>query len=105
MPDPNTIVATALPVEAPLASVAREGVALVASARVVGADGKPAYRSTEFWLALAFKVICVAVMAWGMSRGSEDLVRLALECAGGSTVLYTVARTVAKRLPAPAAAP
>lgn len=99
MPDPTP---AALPAPAATPDVVRAVMAEIAAARAVGSDGKPAYRSTEFWLSVGFKAVCVAVMGYGVAKGNDDLVKLALECAGGNVVLYTFARTMAKRA-APAA--
>lgn len=108
MPDPilpPSGVPMTVPAEAPAVEMLRDGAAFARAATAVGADGKPAYKSTEFWMSAGFKALCVGVMAYAIARGNDELLKLALECAGGNVVLYTIARTVAKRLPAPAATP
>ncbi len=71
------------------------GTDLTAKVGVV-AETKPGFKSTEFWKSIAVHVVAVAIIAYGMHKGSDGLVQFGTILMGITQGTYNLSRAIAK---------
>jgi len=62
----------------------------------VVAKSKPGFKTTEFWKSLAVHVIALAVIAYGMQKGSDGIVQFGTILIGITQGTYNIGRSMAK---------